>query len=151
MQKHNWLRAGLFAAAASAAFAAAPAQAQGSLVMYCGVQEEWCRAMSGAFEKQTGISVAMVRLSSGETYAQAQARKRATRKRRYLVGRHGRPASAGGIRRPDPGIQSPARRDMQDWAVKQAGSRKIIARSASMPARSAGATTAIRSEDEEPQ
>jgi iron(III) transport system substrate-binding protein len=52
--------------------AAGPAHAS-SLVMYCGVQEEWCRAVSAAFERQTGISVAMTRKSAGEVYAQVKA------------------------------------------------------------------------------
>ena len=49
------------------------AQAQGALVMYCGVQEEWCRAMVDAFERETGIKVSMTRKSSGEIYAQVKA------------------------------------------------------------------------------
>jgi iron(III) transport system substrate-binding protein len=49
------------------------AHAQGSLVLYCTVQEEWCRPMVAAFEKQTGIKVAMTRKSSGEFYAQLKA------------------------------------------------------------------------------
>jgi len=73
MQSTSWFRAGLFAAFATAAFAAAPARAQGALVMYCGVQEEWCRSMSTAFEKETGIKVAMTRKSAGEIYAQLKA------------------------------------------------------------------------------
>lgn len=50
-----------------------PARAAGNLVMYCGVQEEWCRAVSAAFERETGISVAMTRKSAGEVYAQVKA------------------------------------------------------------------------------
>lgn len=73
MHSKSWLRAGLFAAFTTAALSAAPARAQGSLVMYCGVQEEWCRAMSTAFEKETGIKVAMTRKSAGEIYAQLKA------------------------------------------------------------------------------
>ena len=46
----------LFSAGILAAGAAVgPASAEGSLVMYCGVQEEWCRAMATTFEKETGI------------------------------------------------------------------------------------------------
>ena len=59
--------------AAGAMQMAAPAQAQGTVVLYCAVQEEWCRAMSTAFEKETGIKVAMTRKSSGEFYAQLKA------------------------------------------------------------------------------
>ena len=45
------------------------ARAQGQLVLYCTVQEEWCRAMVTAFERATGIKVNMTRKSSGENYA----------------------------------------------------------------------------------
>ena len=51
---------------------AASAKAE-DLVVYCGVQEEWCQAMMNAFTKQTGIKVAMTRKSAGETYAQVKA------------------------------------------------------------------------------
>jgi iron(III) transport system substrate-binding protein len=47
--------------------------AQGNLVLYCAPQEEWCRAMVTAFERKTGIKVAMTRKSSGEIYAQLKA------------------------------------------------------------------------------
>jgi iron(III) transport system substrate-binding protein len=50
-----------------------PARADGNLVLYCAVQEEWCRNMVAAFERQTGVKVAMTRKSSGEFYAQVQA------------------------------------------------------------------------------
>src|SRR5207253_9837864 len=49
------------------------ALADGNLVLYCTVQEEWCRAMVTAFERDTGIKVSMTRKSSGEFYAQVQA------------------------------------------------------------------------------
>ena len=53
--------------------AAASAQAQGNLVVYCGNVEDHCRAMVTAFERKTGIKVAMTRKSSGEIYAQLKA------------------------------------------------------------------------------
>ena len=43
------------------------------LVVYCSVQEEWCRPMVAVFEKTTGIKVSMTRKSSGEFYAQIKA------------------------------------------------------------------------------
>jgi iron(III) transport system substrate-binding protein len=67
---------GAFAAllfAVAAALAPTEARADGNLVLYCSVQEEWCRNMLTAFERDTGIKVAMTRKSSGETYAQVQA------------------------------------------------------------------------------
>ena len=59
--------------AVSAFAVSSAAQAQGNLVLYCTVQEEWCRAMVTGFERETGIKVAMTRKSSGETYAQVKA------------------------------------------------------------------------------
>ena len=82
---------------------AGAAQAQGELVMYCGVQEEWCRAMVNAFERETGIKVSMTRKSAGEVYAQVKAEVRQS-PRRHLVGRHGRPAYAGSRGRPHRGV-----------------------------------------------
>ena len=46
------------------------------LVLYCSVGEEWCRAQSEAFTRETGINVLMTRKSSGETYAQIKAEER---------------------------------------------------------------------------
>jgi iron(III) transport system substrate-binding protein len=63
----------LCAAALTAMVLPASAQAAGELTVYCVVQEEWCRAMVNAFQRETGISVAMIRRSSGETYAQVKA------------------------------------------------------------------------------
>ena len=61
------------AVAAAGLLLAAEARAQGSLVLYCAVQEEWCRAATTAFERETGIKVSMTRKSSGEVYAQVKA------------------------------------------------------------------------------
>ena len=58
--------AGLFAAIALTALAAGQAAAQRQLVMYCGVDEKWCRAVSNAYQKETGVQVDMTRMSAGE-------------------------------------------------------------------------------------
>ena len=73
--KKNFVAATMLAGATTimSFMSAGTAQAQGALVMYCGVQEEWCRAMTTAFERETGIKVAMTRKSSGEIYAQVKA------------------------------------------------------------------------------
>ncbi|MFC7554817.1 ABC transporter substrate-binding protein [Pseudoroseomonas wenyumeiae] len=53
-----------------------PAQAQGnSLVMYCGVNEQWCRAAATGFQAETGVRVDMTRQSAGEIYARLRAEK----------------------------------------------------------------------------
>ena len=118
MQSKSWLRAGLFAALATAAFAASPARAQGSLVMYCGVQEEWCRAMSNAFEKETGIKVAMTRKSAGEVYAQVKAES-ANPRGDIWWGGTGDPH----LQAADEGLtleyESPNNKDLNDWAIRQ--------------------------------
>src|SRR5689334_24408769 len=70
MRFSSWLRGLLPAVLFVLPLAAA---AQGELVVYCTVQEEWCRPMVAAFEKTTGIKVLMTRKSSGEFYAQIKA------------------------------------------------------------------------------
>ncbi len=54
---------------------AAPAAAQGELVVCCGVREDWCRPMMAAFERATGIRVSMTRRATGETLAQIRAER----------------------------------------------------------------------------
>src|SRR5690242_2528255 len=123
MSSKSWLKAGLFAAFATAAFAATPARAQGSLVMYCGVQEEWCRAMSTAFEKDTGIKVAMTRKSAGEIYAQLKAESSNPRGDVWWGGTgdpHLQAAEEGLTLE----YKSPKLPELQDWAVRQAEQSK---------------------------
>jgi iron(III) transport system substrate-binding protein len=51
----------------------APVQAQGSLNMLCAPAADWCEAIAAAFQRDTGIRVAMTRKSSGEILAQLTA------------------------------------------------------------------------------
>lgn len=51
----------------------APAFAQDTLTVLCTPQEDWCVAMTAAFEEQTGIDTNYVRLSSGESLARIRA------------------------------------------------------------------------------
>jgi len=67
---------------------------QGDLTVYCGVQEEWCRPMVAAFERATGVKVAMTRKSAGEIYASS--RPKPPIRAATSGGRHRRSASAGG-------------------------------------------------------
>lgn len=100
-----------------------PAAAQGELVVYCTVQEEWCRPMVAAFEKSTGIKVSMTRKSSGEFYAQLKAE--ATNPRGDIWwGGTGDPhmqAAEEGLTEP---YKSPRLAELQDWAVRQAEQSK---------------------------
>lgn len=52
---------------------AAPAAAQGQLNMLCAPQADWCEAIASAFQRETGIRVAMTRKSTGEILAQVRA------------------------------------------------------------------------------
>src|ERR1043165_2269763 len=94
------------------------AHAQGSLVIYCGVNEEWCRAAVTAFERETGIKVSMTRKSAGEIYAQLKAEASNPRADVWWGGT-GDPhmqAAAEGLTLE---YKSAKLSELQDWAVKQ--------------------------------
>ena len=96
---------------------AAPAAAQQSLVLYCSVQEEWCRAMSSSFERETGIKVAMTRKSSGETYAQIKA-EAANPRGDVWWGGTGDPHLQAAEEGLTQDYESPMNKDMQPWSLK---------------------------------
>ena len=97
---------------------AGAAQAQGALVMYCGVQEEWCRAMTTAFERETGIKVSMTRKSSGEIYAQVKAES-ANPRADIWWGGTGDPHMQAAEEGLTVEYKSPKMGELQDWAVRQ--------------------------------
>jgi len=100
-----------------------PAAAQGQLVIYCAVQEEWCRGMTTAFERKSGVKVSMTRKSSGETYAQLQAEKD-NPKGDVWWGGTGDPhlqAAEEGLTQE---YKSAKLAELQDWAVRQAEQAK---------------------------
>jgi iron(III) transport system substrate-binding protein len=95
----------------------AVATAQSALVFYCSDQEERCRTLSTAFEKDTGIKVAMSRKSSGETLAQIKAEASNARGDVWWGGT-GDPhlqAAEEGLSEP---YDSPMVKDLHDWAQK---------------------------------
>jgi len=97
------------------------AQAAEKLTLYCSPQIEWCNLMVEAFEKETGIKVAMTRKSSGETYAQIKAESR-NPKGDVWWGGTGDPhlqAAEEGLTQP---YDSPMRGELQDWAITQSNS-----------------------------
>jgi len=97
--------------------------AEGELVVYCTVQEEWCRPMVAAFEKATGIKVLMTRKSAGEVYAQIKA-EAANPRGDVWWGGTGDPhlqAAEEGLTEP---YKSPKLGELQDWAVRQAEASK---------------------------
>lgn len=107
---------------ASAAFALLPmmAYAQSSeVVVYCSVDEEWCRAQSEAFTRDTGINVLMTRKSSGETFAQIKAEEGQPRGDIWWGGTgdpHLQAAQEGLTEE----YRSPMLTELQDWALRQA-------------------------------
>jgi iron(III) transport system substrate-binding protein len=98
---------------------AAPARAQGSLTLYCTVQEDWCRAMQDAFQRATGINVAMTRKSSGETYAQIKAEAANPRGDIWWGGTGDPHLQAAEERLTEP-YRSPLLAELHPWAVQQA-------------------------------
>jgi iron(III) transport system substrate-binding protein len=104
--------------AALSFISAGAAQAQGALVMYCGVQEEWCRAMTTAFERETGIKVSMTRKSAGEVYAQVKA-EAANPRADIWWGGTGDPHMQAAEEGLTEEYKSPKMGELQDWAVRQ--------------------------------
>ncbi|MBM3504202.1 MAG: ABC transporter substrate-binding protein [Alphaproteobacteria bacterium] len=95
-----------------------PARAQGELVLYCAVQEEWCREMVTAFERQTGVKVAMTRKSSGEFYAQLKA-EAANPRGDIWWGGTGDPHLQAAEEGLTIEYRSPVMAQLQDWATRQ--------------------------------
>lgn len=89
------------------------------LVLYCSVGEEWCRAQSEAFTRETGINVLMTRKSSGETFAQIKAEEGQPRGDVWWGGTgdpHLQAAQEGLTEE----YKSPLLGELQPWAVAQA-------------------------------
>lgn len=98
---------------------AVPASASGELTLYCSVQEEWCRPMALAFERETGIKVNMTRKSSGETLAQIKA-EAANPRGDVWWGGTGDPHLQAAEEDLTAEYQSPMLAELQPWAVSQA-------------------------------
>jgi iron(III) transport system substrate-binding protein len=99
-------------------FSGVRAQAN-ELVLYCSVGEEWCRVMSEAFSRETGINVLMTRRSSGETYAQIKAEEGQPRGDVWWGGTgdpHLQAAQEGLTEE----YRSPMLAELQPWALSQA-------------------------------
>ncbi len=100
------------------------ATAQGSVVVYCGVDEAWCRAMTTTYEKQTGVHVDMTRQSAGEIYARLRAEKENPRGDIWWGGT-GDPH----LQAADEGLteeyKSAMLPQLQDWAQRQAERSKF--------------------------
>jgi len=97
------------------------AQAAEKLTLYCSPQIEWCNLMVEAFEKETGIKVAMTRKSSGETFAQIKAESR-NPKGDVWWGGTGDPHLQAAEEGLTQAYDSPMRGELQDWAINQSNS-----------------------------
>src|SRR5512145_104947 len=100
------------------------AAAQGNLVLYCTPQEEWCRGMVTAFERKTGIKVAMTRKSSGENYAQIKAEASNPRGDVWFGGT-GDPHLQAAEEDLTIPYKSPLMGQLYDWAIRQAEQAKF--------------------------
>src|SRR4029450_6469792 len=99
------------------------AAAEGNLVVYCAVQEEWCRPMVAAFERKTGVKVAMTRKSSGEIYAQVKA-EAANPRGDIWGGGTGDPHLQAAGERLTVEYRSPMEKELAPWALRQAKDSK---------------------------
>jgi iron(III) transport system substrate-binding protein len=98
---------------------ASDAAAQGSITVLCSVQQEWCTAVAAAFQKETGIRVAVTQKGSGEGMAQVAA-ERANPKLDVWFGGTGDPhlqAAEQDLTQP---YKSPRLGELHAWAQKQA-------------------------------
>jgi iron(III) transport system substrate-binding protein len=95
------------------------ASAEATLIMYCGVDENWCRAMTTEYQKETGVRVQMTRMSAGEIYARLRAEKDNPQADLWWGGT-GDPH----LQAADEGLteeyRSPSLPKLHDWAQKQA-------------------------------
>lgn len=89
------------------------------LVLYCSVNEEWCRVMSEAFSRETGVNVLMTRRSSGETFAQIKAEAGQPRGDVWWGGT-GDPHLQAAQEDLTEEYRSPMLAELQPWALSQA-------------------------------
>ncbi|MCC5955822.1 MAG: ABC transporter substrate-binding protein [Natronohydrobacter sp.] len=114
------MRKSTIISATLAGFISAPVVASANeLVLYCSVQEEWCRLMAESFQRETGINVLMTRRSSGETFAQLKAEEGQPRGDVWWGGT-GDPHLQAAEEGLTAEYQSPMLAELQDWAVSQA-------------------------------
>jgi iron(III) transport system substrate-binding protein len=115
-------------AAAGLTFAlSASAQAQGSLNMLCAPAADWCEAIAAAFQRDTGIRVAMTRKSSGEILAQVTAEAQNPRTDIWFGGSAETHITAGERNLLQP-YTSSNMAQLHDWAVRahrQSGERCV--------------------------
>ncbi|MFC4626317.1 ABC transporter substrate-binding protein [Daeguia caeni] len=113
-----FMKLALIAGISTMAFSA---HANGNLNLICSADVVICEQLKGMFEKETGIQVNMVRLSSGETYAKVRAEAR-NPKTDIWWGGTGDPHLQAANEGLTLEYKSPMLDQLQDWALKQAES-----------------------------
>jgi len=116
-----WLALGTMLAIVG--FAGAVQAAARNLVMYCGVDEPWCRAMATTYQKETGVNVDMTRMSAGEIYARLRAEKENPQADIWWGGT-GDPHLQAAEEGLTSEYKSPQLPNLRDWAQKQAARAK---------------------------
>jgi len=96
-----------------------PVQAQGTVTVYCSILEQQCREGAALFEKATGIKVAMIRKSTGETYATIKAES-SNPKGDVWWGGPGEAHLQAGEEGLTEEYKSPLLPKLHDWAVRHA-------------------------------
>src|SRR5690606_17207445 len=96
-------------------------RAEGDLNLICSADVVICELLQGTFQKETGISVNMVRLSSGETYAKIRAEAR-NPKTDIWWGGTGDPHLQAATEDLTVEYKSPMLPELNDWAINQAES-----------------------------
>lgn len=122
LKRSGWL--GLGVALGMLGYLSTAAGADRSLVMYCGVDEAWCRAMATTYQKQTGVSVDMTRMSAGEIYARLRAEKDNPQADIWWGGT-GDPHLQAAEEGLSQEYKSPELGNLRDWAQKQAERSKF--------------------------
>ncbi len=105
------------------AIVAGPAHAQQTLNVICSVQAEWCQAVANAFQRDTGVHVALTLKGSGESMAQLAAEK-ANPKLDVWFGGTGDPHLQAAEQGLTEEYRSPLLSQLRPWAQKQAEQSK---------------------------
>jgi iron(III) transport system substrate-binding protein len=105
--------------AALLAVSSAAAHAQGQVVVYCSVIQEWCNLMTQEFTRSTGIRVVLTQRGSGETITQLRAESSNPRADVWWGGT-GDPHLAAAEANITEVYRSPTLPQLHDWAVRQA-------------------------------
>ena len=112
------LRVGLLLALAVGVIRHANAQSN-ELTLVCSFLDEWCQLMATAFERETGIRVALIRRSTGEAYAAIRAEAQNPRTDVWWGGT-GDPHLQAARENLTEEYRSPLLSELHPWAVRHA-------------------------------